>query len=289
MEYDEITPELPKNLDEVDVSDSTANKHRKTFTQPLDTEKRQVVLVSGSSRGLGLAIAERYLQEGACVTITGSGQDSVDQAMKDLGQKFDDSLMFPFIGDLTRKEVIQSFVDALITRFGQVDIAICNLGGGSGLRGVGIPEEEWSRLFDLNFHASRRLTEVLVERGCLRSSLIFISSIAGCESLGAPIPYEVAKAALKFYAKAISIELAAQNIRVNVICPGNILAKGGTWEKILEENPDAVKKMLKEKVSMKRLANPREIANVVFFVASEENSFMTGSNIIVDGGQLRFI
>ena len=250
---------------------------------------QKIVLVTGSSRGLGLAIAERYLREGAVVTVCGSGQESVDRAMGVLRESFADDLLFPFVGDLTSQDAIESLVDGIKARFGRIDIAIANLGGGSGMRGVAVPESEWSRLLALNFHASRRLTEVLVDKGAPLSALLFISSIAGCENLGAPMPYEVAKAALRAYSKSVSAQLAEKGVRVNVISPGNILAEGGTWEKKLQENPIAVAEMLQERVSMNRLANASEIANVVYFVASEDNSFMTGSNIIVDGGQVKFI
>ena len=250
---------------------------------------QKIVLVTGSSRGLGLAIAERYLREGAVVTVCGSGQESVDRAMGVLRESFADDLLFPFVGDLTSQDAIESLVDGIKARFGRIDIAIANLGGGSGMRGVAVPESEWSRLLALNFHASRRLTAVLVDKGAPLSALLFISSIAGCENLGAPMPYEVAKAALRAYSKSVSAQLAEKGVRVNVISPGNILAEGGTWEKKLQENPIAVAEMLQERVSMNRLANASEIANVVYFVASEDNSFMTGSNIIVDGGQVKFI
>ncbi len=253
-----------------------------------DSGDKQVVLITGSSRGLGLAIAERYLREGAVVTVSGSRQESVDKALEGLRKVFDDELMFPFVGDLTERDAIESLVDNLKARFGRVNIAIANLGGGSGLSGVAIAEHEWSRLFDLNLHSSRRLTEVLVERGAPDNALLYISSIAGCENLGAPIPYEVAKAALRAYSKAVSAKLAEKGVRVNVISPGNILAEGGTWEKKLKENPTEVAEMLQENVSMNRLGNAQEIANVVYFIASDDNSFMTGSNIIVDGGQVRF-
>jgi 3-oxoacyl-[acyl-carrier protein] reductase len=116
-------------------------------------------------------------------------------------------------------------------------------------------------------------------------SIVYISSIAGVEVIGAPIHYSVAKASLMAFAKNLSKKLARNNIRTNVICPGNIYFEEGTWDFKLRKNREEVLEMIDKTVPMNRFATPEEIANLALFLASERASFITGSTIIADGGQ----
>jgi 3-oxoacyl-[acyl-carrier protein] reductase len=140
---------------------------------------------------------------------------------------------------------------------------------------------------DLNFHGSRRITNAVLPSMLTRKSgsIVYISSIAGKEAIGAPIHYGVAKAALIAYVKSLARTLGSSNIRANVVCPGNIYFEGGTWDLKLKENENAVTQMLKDRVPLNRFARPEEIANLVVFLASERASFITGSCVVADGGQ----
>jgi 3-oxoacyl-[acyl-carrier protein] reductase len=111
-----------------------------------------------------------------------------------------------------------------------------------------------------------------------------VSSIAGSEAIGAPTDYSTAKAAIIAFAKNLSTKLAP-NIRVNTVLPGNVLTSRGTWASRLADNPDDVEKMLKDKVPLRRLASPEEIAESIIFLLSERSSFTTGAVLRVDGGQ----
>ena len=116
-------------------------------------------------------------------------------------------------------------------------------------------------------------------------SIVFISSIAGMEVIGAPIHYSVAKAALISFSKNLSKKVANNNIRVNTICPGNIYFENGTWDYKLKENKGKVIAMLEHSVPLNRFASPEEIADLVMFISSNKMSFMTGSCLVIDGGQ----
>jgi 3-oxoacyl-[acyl-carrier protein] reductase len=131
----------------------------------------------------------------------------------------------------------------------------------------------------------RQSVPVMIEGG--GGAIVVISSIAGLEALGAPAPYAAAKSALNAACKSLSKDLARHNIRVNIVAPGNVFFLGGTWDKKQQENPAAVRHYLETHVPMQRLGEPREIANIVAFVASPRASFMTGSCVVVDGGQTR--
>jgi len=118
-------------------------------------------------------------------------------------------------------------------------------------------------------------------------AIVCISSICGIETLGAPVAYSAAKAGLNAYVSGMARPLAARNIRINAVAPGNILFPGGGWESKLQEDRAAVEAMLKREVAMGRFGKPEEIADAVLFLASCKASFITGTVLVADGGQIR--
>lgn len=249
--------------------------------------KNKIALVTGSSRGLGKAIARTLLEEGACVTITGSDRKNVEETFLEFNSVFEKERVHSFVGDLTTEEGTEQCAEHLFKKYGAVDLLVANLGSGSGGTEWNVTENEWSRLWQLNFEGSRRITNRIVPQMIKRKSgsVLYISSIAGQEVVGAPVPYSVAKASLIAYCKNLAWQLGRYQIRVNVICPGNIYFAGGVWEKKTLSDSSGVQEMLETKVPLRRFATPEEIANVVAFVSSERASFMTGSCVVVDGGQ----
>jgi len=173
-------------------------------------------------------------------------------------------------------------------KWGTLDGLVCNLGTGSGMPGWDPPEEEWERLLRFNFQASVRLAQAAIPRLAESAgNIVFVSSITGVEATTAPLPYSAAKAALLNYSKNLSRQVAKQGIRVNCIAPGNILFPGGSWERRLNDQPDATREYLAAEVPMKRLGTPEEIADLVTFLCSVRASFITGACFIADGGQTR--
>src|SRR3954452_12123115 len=120
-----------------------------------------------------------------------------------------------------------------------------------------------------------------------RGSIVLVSSIAGLESLGAPIPYGTAKAALEHYAKDLSRRVGRHGVRVNTVAPGNILFPGGTWQRKLDADPAGVQSMIAAEVPLGRFGTPMEIGSAVAFLASDRAAFITGACMVVDGGQTR--
>jgi 3-oxoacyl-[acyl-carrier protein] reductase len=175
-----------------------------------------------------------------------------------------------------------------LARFGRLDHLVANIGTGSGTPGWQQPEAEWTRLFEANFFSSIRLAQAAIPQ--LRgnaASILFISSITALEATAAPLPYSAAKAALTNYAKNLSRLLAPDNIRVNTICPGNILFPGGSWERHLATRRDAVQQMLDSEVPQRRFGTPEEIASLAVYLCSPRASFATGGTYVMDGGQTR--
>lgn len=249
--------------------------------------KDKIALITGSGYGLGLGICEAFLKEGAKVINTDIDGKKLERSTEKLSSIYGADNIFSFCGDLTNTNEIKSCIKTTLNHFSKIDILIANLGSGRGSTDWNITEEEWENMMNLNFNGARRIVNEIIPTMINQNhgSIIFISSIAGLEVIGAPIHYSVAKVALIAYSKNLSRKLAKYNIRVNTICPGNIYFENGTWDIKLKENKEKVLEMLKNSVPQCRFTTPEEIANLVLFISSNKLAFMTGSCIVMDGGQ----
>ena len=251
--------------------------------------KNKVVFVAGSSRGIGRAIVEGFSKEGARVVVTGRDETSLQTTAEELKMQYGHDNVLGLSGDLSDINRIKSHLDKTITTFGKLDIVIANIGNGRGKPGYNLPDSEWERFLNINLITNVRIVREAIPY-LIRNqggSIIFTASIAGLETLGAPVAYEAAKAALISTAKNLSYELAQYNIRVNCVAPGNILFPGSTWDLKLKESEEATMNYIKTNVPLKRLGIPEEIANVIVFLASDRASFVTGACVVADGGQTR--
>lgn len=250
----------------------------------------QVAFVAGSSRGIGRAIAAALLAEGARVVLTGRDEASLRATQVELTSTETQGRILAVRGDFTHAETIARAMERTLQHFGRIDHLVANLGTGSGRPGWDQPEEEWTRLFELNFFASARLTQAALPH-LLRNegggSILYISSIVAVESTPAPLPYSAAKAALNNYAKNLARQLGPQKIRVNTLAPGNIFFPGGSWERHLTNRREAVEAMLRTEVPLQRFGTPEEIAAFAAYLCSPQAAFATGSCFVVDGGQTR--
>lgn len=249
----------------------------------------KIACVSGSTRGIGLAVAEALLREGARVAISGRTADGVTKAAAGLGARWGKDRVLGHRGDLTQEGVIAEFLSAVVQTWGGLDIVVANLGSGAGVKGWQVDTAEWTRLLDLNLVGSARLASGAVTELKKRGggSIVLIASLAGVEALPAPIPYGAAKAGVVALGKLLARQLAPDGIRVNVVAPGNILFPGSVWERKSGEDPSGVAAYLAAEVPMARLGKLEEVADTVAFLSSSRASFITGACILVDGGQAR--
>lgn len=245
--------------------------------------KNKKVFVSGSSQGIGLSIAKKFIQEEANVVINSRNEDNLKKVVASMKNCASVS------GDLTNPHVASEIIMKAADILGGIDILICNVGSGSSVPPGKENYEEWQRVFGINFFSATNIIEAsgnFLKKS--KGSIVCISSICGNETIpGAPITYSVAKSALNSYVKSMSFSLAGHGIRINAVAPGNIDFDGSVWSKKLSENPDSVHKMLENNVPLNKLGSTDDVANLVLWLSSDIANFVTGSIFTTDGGQTR--
>jgi 3-oxoacyl-[acyl-carrier protein] reductase len=244
---------------------------------------KKVVLVTGSSKGIGKGIAKKLLENGYIVYINGRNTQDLEITLKEL--KGD---VKSIDCDLTNDLNIKNTIKKIFKDEKRLDLVIANIGSGKSIAGWNVDIKEYKRIFDINFFNAVSLAthsvDIMKEAG---GHIIFISSIAGCESLGAPIAYSSAKTALLSFAKSLSNDVSKLQIRVNSISPGNVMFEGSTWDDKMKHDKEFVEEYIKDNVPINTFATPEDIAKAVIYL--EDSKFTTGSNIVVDGGQLKKI
>ena len=241
----------------------------------------KVALVTGSSRGIGRGIAQALHDEGCQVILNGRDLETLTQSAKPLGGCY-------VVGNVCIPEQARQVVDAARKLSGKIDIVVANVGSGASVPPGTESSEEWSRMLNLNLEST--VNTISAAREALAQSkgaALCVSSICGLSALGAPIAYSAAKAALNSYIRGISAVLVQDGVRIVGLAPGNVLFPGSTWERKLKADEGAVQRMLEANVPMRRLGSVQEVANVAAFLCSPKASFMTGTVVTVDGGQIK--
>lgn len=236
----------------------------------------KVALVTGGSAGIGRETARRFAAEGAQVYVTGRRKEVLDAAAADI-----DGDVTGVVGDVSNLASLDALYDTIKSRSGRLDVLVANAGSGR-LVGLGdITEEEYDSTFDDNvkglvFTVQKALP--LLPDG---ASIVLVSSIAGITGQPGMSVYAATKAAIRNLARSWSIELAPRGIRVTALCPGPVNTPGMVG--LASQIPEGQGAMTIT-TPMGRLGNPEEVAAGALFLASSESSFVTGSDLIIDGG-----
>ena len=250
---------------------------------PLFDLSGKVAIVTGGSRGIGRAIAERLAEHGAKVAVSSRKLDAC-QAVVD-GIKAKGGEAFAFACNIGRKPELQALVDETTNRYGGVDILVCNAAINPHFGpAMGIPDEVFDKMMATNVKSNMWLSHMCIPsmEGRGGGAIVIVSSIGGYRgstNLGA---YAITKAADLQLARNLACEWGPKNIRVNCIAPGLIRTD---FARALWEDPANYKKRTRD-TPLKRIGEPDEIAGAAVFLVSPAGSFMTGQSIVIDGGVL---
>lgn len=241
----------------------------------------KVALITGSTKGIGKAIAERMAEAGAKVVVSSRNQDAceeVAQSIKDNG-----GVAVPIACNINYKEQLQNLVDLTRKELGDIDILVINAAlnpyyGPS----QDIPDESFDKIMHANIGSAHRLCQLVLPDMAKRGggSVTIVSSVAGLKGSDVIGAYGVSKAADMQIARNLAVEWGPSNIRVNCIAPGLIKTD---FARALWENPETYKQTV-SKYPLRRIGEPDEIAGAAIFLASDAGSFTTGQTIVIDGG-----
>jgi 3-oxoacyl-[acyl-carrier protein] reductase len=242
----------------------------------------KTALVTGSSRGIGHAIAALLHVQGCRVALNSRHAGELAAVAASLPGSVS------VAGDMSQPLDARRVVDESRAALGQLDIVVCNVGSGRSVPPGEETFDEWQRVFAINLWSTTNTVEAARDAlAVARGVIVCISSICGLEVVpGSPVTYSAAKAALHAYVRGIARPLGAKGIRINAVAPGNILSEGSVWARKMAADADGVQQMLNRDVALGRLGTPQDVAELVVFLASQRSGFATGGVWQLDGGQV---
>ncbi len=243
----------------------------------------KVAIVTGSSRGIGKAIAEALADHGAKVVISSRKQDACEAVAAAITKKHGAGRAIAIAASISDKQALKHLVDETMAQLGRIDVLVCNAASNPYYGPMaGISDEQFRKILDNNVVANHWLVQLaapqMLERG--EGSIIIVSSIGGLTSSTVIGAYNISKAADFQLARNLAAEFGPRGVRVNCIAPGLVRTD---FARALWENPDTLKAVTKG-TPMRRIGEPHEIAGAAVFLAAPASSFMTGQAMIVDGG-----
>lgn len=238
----------------------------------------RTAVVTGSTRGIGRAIAEKLAQEGAVVIVSGRSQEQADQVAADIEAAGGKAI--GVAADVADPESAEALIKAAIDETGRIDILVNNAGITRDNLFMRMKQDEWNAVLDVNLHGVYNCTRAAV-RPMMKQRfgrIINVSSIVGLMGNVGQTNYAASKAAVIGFSKSLARELASRNITVNVVAPGYIRSD------MTDVLSDEIKEKLMEQIPMGRVGEPDEVAHAVLFLADDASSYITGQTLVVDGG-----
>lgn len=238
-------------------------------------------VVTGASRGIGRAIALGFAEAGADVAVAARSEGDLETLAKEIDALGRRAIVVPT--DVTQRDEIENLVQTAVEGFGQIDVFVNNAGGSNFMAPLtSLRPAGWDKLRTLNldsvFHGTQLAAQAMVDKG---GSIIQIASVAGIQGAQGLSPYSAAKGGVRLFTQAVAKELASSNIRVNSIAPGWI---DTPLNEFMKED-ESILKMMTDMIPMGRFGTSEEIAAAAIYLASDASSFVTGTTLVVDGGQ----
>ena len=249
--------------------------------------QEKVALVTGGGTGLGAAIVERFIHEGAKVCITGRRKDMLEKTAK----FFPQGSLTICPGDVSKDEDVKRVVETTLEFGGKLNVLVNNAGISSQVPVTDLSREEWQNVLDTNltgpFLLMKESIPHMIEAG--GGSIINIASVGGLRCLSSFPAYCSSKAGLIMLTQQAALDYGAQNIRCNAVCPGGIMTsmtekEFGKLGKMINMEPESFFAMISKDLPLKRFGKPEEIGGICTFLASDDSSFMTGAALVIDAG-----
>lgn len=241
--------------------------------------KDKITIITGGSRGIGFATAEKFLQEGATVIITASSIENARNAAGLLKQKYPESTIEGISPDLSSLESVRSAFKECVTKYGRIDVLINNAGISESTPFTQYTEDLFDKVMNLNvkgvFNATRAASECMIEQG--GGVILSTSSMVSISGQPSGFAYPASKFAVNGLTVSLARELGPKGIRVNAVAPGI------TETDMMKAVPKEVIEPMIQKIPLGRLGKPEDIANAFAFLASDEASYITGVVLSVDG------
>ena len=251
--------------------------------------ERRVAVVTGSSKGIGKAIALEFANAGYSVVINARNEEELKQAAKDISNSIKDAGRIVSIpGDISQEPVCISLIETAVKQFGRIDVLVNNAGiGGESKKINELTEKDWDQVIDVNlkgaFLCTREAVKNMMKDGNNNNSnysIINVSSVHEQTPQPESAPYAASKGGMQMLTKTIALELAEKGIRINGIAPGAIATDMN--KELLENQKEKEKK--EQEIPVHRIGQPKEIAKVALFLASDDAGYVAGTTIYVDGG-----
>ena len=252
--------------------------------------KNRVAIVAASSQGIGRATAEAFAAEGCRVALCARNQATLDQAAREIGEKYK-AEVFAQAFDVTDAAAVHQFVDAVVAKFGSADICVTNAGGPPAKGFMAATIDDWRKAVDLNLLSTIYFCREVIPHMQRRKwgRIITITSISAKQPIGDLVLSNSVRAGVMGLVKSLANEFGKDNILVNNVGPGftatdRLKELAETRSKALGKTPAELFEGWAADAPLKRLGEPREVADTIVWLASDRASYITGQTILVDGG-----